>query len=202
MDITDISSHIPEKKYHSLSDNYTFRIGIAGRLVPVKRVDLFIRIAKEFVTAHPDISISFYIFGTGPMKDNLESLREQSGAKEHIHFEGHTDSMPAHLGKLDILIMVSDHEGLPMILLEAMACRTAIISHAVGGIPTLLDNGKCGILIDDQNHAKYVDAILKLIKNPSVRQDLSNNAFDQLTKHYSSKSNAEAYIKVYSSLKK
>ena len=56
-----------------------------------------------------------------------------------VHFEGHRDDIQQQMLSLDLLVMPSDHEGLPMTLLEAMVLHTPIVAHAVGGIPNLLD---------------------------------------------------------------
>jgi glycosyltransferase involved in cell wall biosynthesis len=200
LDIIDISHHQPEKQFLKPTDSTTFRIGFAGRLVSVKRVDLFIQAAREFISKYPDISATFHIYGTGPLKNELEKLRSELDAAASIIFEGHTEDMAAQLGELDILIMISDHEGLPMILLEAMACHTPILAHAVGGIPELLDHGQCGVLISNQNPVDYAHAIYTLLSEPDTRQMLARNAYERLSKHYSSQTNADAYVETYTSL--
>ncbi|MEE9354176.1 MAG: glycosyltransferase [Methylococcaceae bacterium] len=200
LDILNTTHHLPSKEFHQPAEAYTFRIGFAGRLVPVKRVDLFIQVAKKFISTYPDISATFHIYGTGPLKNELEKLNLDSGVSESIIFEGQTDNMATELNKTDILIMISDHEGLPMVLLEAMACQAPIVAHAVGGIPELLDHGQCGVLINNQNPIEYADAIRTLLSSTNRRQILSRNAYDRLSQHYSSQTNADAYIEIYSSL--
>ena len=64
---------------------------------------------------------SFHIFGDGPLRDNLEILSQRLGTRNIVHFEGHCDDILARLQEVDAIIITSDHEGLPMILLEAMA---------------------------------------------------------------------------------
>ena len=105
--------------------------------------------------------------------------------------------MQQELADLDILLLTSDHEGLPMILLEAMVLKTAVIAHAVGGIPTVLNQGECGVLVSDHQPSAYADAIYQLIKNPENRKNFINNAVNQVTTYYSSKKNANSYDSVY-----
>jgi glycosyltransferase involved in cell wall biosynthesis len=64
--------------------------------------------------------------------------------------------------------MTSDHEGHPMILLEAMCIKTPIIAHTVGGIPELLDHGKCGTLINTHTASAFAQTIIELIKKPGT----------------------------------
>ncbi len=172
-------------------------IAFAGRLVPIKRVDLVIETAKYLQDNHPDLEITFHIFGDGPLKEPLETLSQNCGTEKIVRFEGHCDDIYPKLKEMDILLMTSDHEGLPMILLEAMALRLAIVAHAVGGIPRLLDNGECGELVSDQNSARYGEAIANLINSPAERECITESAFSRLKIAYTAERNAMAYDKIY-----
>lgn len=90
---------------------------------------------------YPELNIHFHIYGSGPLQETLATQVRENHADNYIHFEGHCDTIAQELQTLDTLLMTSDHEGLPMILLEAMSLKTPIIAHAVGGIPNLLDQG-------------------------------------------------------------
>jgi glycosyltransferase involved in cell wall biosynthesis len=177
-----------------------FRIGIAGRLVPVKRVDIFIKAAKQLHNNHPELRTSFHIFGDGPLRASLETLNEKQKTENKVHFEGHCENMQQELLNLDILVITSDHEGLPMILLEAMVLQISIIAHAVGGIPKVLNQGECGVLVSDHQPSAYASAIYKLITNHENRQNLANNAFNRVTNLYTCRQNALAYQKTYKCL--
>jgi len=177
-----------------------FKVGIAGRLVPVKRVDIFIQAAAELINAHPELKTSFHIFGDGPLCADLEALTRELGAENAIHFEGHSENMQQALADLDALLITSDHEGLPMVLLEAMVLGTPIIARAVGGIPRLLDQGECGILVSDHQASSYADAIYQLINNPENRKKLINNSVNRVIDFYSSEQNANSYLTVYQSI--
>jgi len=176
-------------------------IGIAGRLVPVKRMDLFIQCAHDIQKLHPALKASFHIYGDGPLRGELEDLSKALGTTAIMHFEGHCSDMPEALGRLDILMMTSDHEGLPMILLEAMALETPIITHAVGGIPQLLDDGSCGVMIEEHNAASYAEAVYRLSQSPQNRTDITRNAHERVQSVYSAEKNAQAYLHIYSEIK-
>ena len=176
------------------------RVGIAGRLVPVKRVDIFIKAAAELLNTRPELNISFHIFGDGPLRTELAMLNKKLNTEKMVHFEGHCENMQQELLDLDMLVITSDHEGLPMILLEAMVLQTPIIAHAVGGIPRLLDQGKCGALVSDHQPSAYAEAIYQLIKNSKTRKNIVDNALTRVTTFYSSEKNATAYHTVYRSL--
>jgi glycosyltransferase involved in cell wall biosynthesis len=177
-----------------------FRIGIAGRLVAVKRVDLFVRTARALLDEYPDLKASFHIFGEGPLQEELEALSGKLQTSGIVHFEGHCDNMPSALLTLDILLMTSDHEGLPMILLEAMALQIPIIAHQVGGIPNLLDQGACGLLIKEHSPTAYARAIYQLTANPEKRLNIAHNALERIKTRYSAGQNARYYCREYVSL--
>jgi glycosyltransferase involved in cell wall biosynthesis len=109
------------------------RFGIAGRLVPIKRVDLFLESARELLD-HNGGDIHFYIIGDGPLMSELVARATTLGLSGACHFLGfQTNPLPI-LSKLDALVLTSDHEGLPMIALEAMALGIPVIAHEVGGL--------------------------------------------------------------------
>jgi len=130
--------------------NTPIKIGIVGRLVKVKRVDIFLSIAQNWIVNHPDKPAKFYIYGNGPLESQLKQTAKNLDIWNSIHFEGHCSNIHEKIASLDALLITSDHEGLPMTLLEAMALGTPVIAHAVGGIPQVLDN-HCGWLVNSQS---------------------------------------------------
>ena len=178
----------------------TFRIGIVGRLVPVKRIDIFIAAARYMLEQIPDSGVDYYIIGEGPLREELESLSNDSGTDRVVHFLGHQNNILSHIQNLDALMMTSDHEGLPMVLLEAMALRVPIIAHRTGGIPGILDQGNCGILIADQDPSAYTRAAMRLIKDPELRAQIIDKALARVAAEYSAKKNAQACLAEYISL--
>ncbi len=182
------------------STNRHFRIGIAGRLVAVKRVDLFIQSAIYFKQHYPEYSVDFYIYGDGPLLNDLQAQVKNHQAENYIHFAGHCDDIAQQLQTLDTLLMTSDHEGLPMILLEAMCLKVPIIAHAVGSIPYLLDQGQCGLLVHEHQSETFAEAIHQRLTHPKQSQKLTQNAFERVKQHYSSRQTAENYLQLYKQL--
>lgn len=181
----------------SSADSTPFRIGLAGRLVPVKRVDLFIETARHIQQNYPNLHASFHVFGDGPLRSELEILNHELKTDDIVHFDGHCDDIYEKLKAIDLLLMTSEHEGLPMTLLEAMATGIPVIAHAVGGIPRLLDNGTCGILVQDHSSTGYAREIHKLANNPDISSTITRNALIRVNKEYSSSRNARAYLQEY-----
>lgn len=181
--------------------NSNINIGLAGRLVPVKRVDLFIRMAQHISEQNPKMEYCFRVFGDGPLDQELRSLANNLHMENTVLFEGHCENMASRLGELDILVMTSDNEGLPMIMLEAMVMRIPIVAHAAGGMSRLLDYGKCGLLVSDHNPEGYAHAVMQLLADPALRTKLADMAFDRVNLHYSAAANATAYLEIYSEVR-
>jgi glycosyltransferase involved in cell wall biosynthesis len=196
IDIDSLTKNAPQKHTKAVKKN-NYRIGIAGRLVPVKRVDLFIQAAVNLKQHNPELSIDFHIYGDGPLHDVLQNQVQSQHAGSYIHFEGHCDSMSQELQKLDALVMTSDHEGLPMILLEAMCQKVPVIAHAVGGIPHLLNQGKCGVLVEDHSPEAFAEAIIRLTDNPEQCQEMTGQAFKRIEQLYSARHTTSHYLDTY-----
>ncbi len=175
----------------------TYQVGIVGRLMPVKRVDIFIQAAVYFLKLQPETNVTFHIYGDGPLYDELETMISANNVEKQIILEGHSSQIHQEIKNLDVLMMTSDHEGLPMTLLEAMALATPIIAHAVGGIPQLLENGNCGILVTDQTDKAYAEALSNLIKHNNDSLAKTNRAKKRVNEFYSAENNAERLRLVY-----
>ncbi|MEE9355429.1 MAG: glycosyltransferase [Methylococcaceae bacterium] len=193
----DIDALLESVETHTVTENDVYHIGIAGRLTPVKRVDLFIECAVHLKHNHPELDIHFHIYGEGPLRATLTEQVNSVQANAYIHFEGHTENIPQQLQTLNALLMTSDHEGLPMILLEAMCMKTPIIAHAVGGIPELLDHGKCGTLVNTHTSEAFAQAITKLILQTEKHRTKAERAFSRVIDRFSAKHTANVYLDRY-----
>lgn len=175
------------------------KICIVCRLVPVKRVDLFIEMAIKFLNKYND-AVEFYIFGDGPLTDECNRLIDRSGISDRIYMMGFQDNMSAWMGNMDVLMITSDHEGLPMNLLEAMSLQLPVISHAVGGITKVLGDGEYGILVKNQDIDEYVAALQKYVNNDKLYIKKAAAGHEFIKSNYSASKNSAAYIKLYRTL--
>lgn len=101
-------------------------IGIVGRLVPVKRVDLFLEAASLFKTKMID-DFRFHVIGDGPLSDELKEQASALNLNSLVTFHGHRSDIPQCIKSLDTVIMCSDHEGMPMVALETLALGTQLL---------------------------------------------------------------------------
>ena len=169
-------------------------IGIVGRLVPVKRVDLFLDMAKVLVDEHPDRRWRFHVFGDGPLRDHLAAQSAALGIAATTTFHGHRSDVIACMAALDALVICSDHEGLPMTVLESVTVGTAIVAHATGGLISVLQGEPNARLVHEHTVHGYADAVCNLLANRSERSTAGINA------RFSSLRNGSAIRAVYDAL--
>ena len=173
------------------------RLGIVGRLVPVKRVDLFLRTIH--LLTQEGINCRGIILGDGPLSDELKALAHSLGIEQLVEFRGFVNPVAKEMATLDALLMTSDHEGLPMVLLEALALGIPCIAHNTGGIPEVLDNGKCGYLVSSQCESAYANAVNGLL-NGNQKAQKSKNGKALIDNRFSLTSNTPLYKNIYKNL--
>jgi len=142
-------------------------IGVVARHSVEKGVDRAIRVFSQLSTDRENLRLM--LIGDGPERATLERLAAELGVADRVVFCGWqkrpTDFYPA----MDLLLLPSYTEGLPNVVLEAMANRVAIAATRVGAVPDVLDAGDCGVLLEDDEVA-WPDAIATFMANHLLRQ--------------------------------
>jgi len=181
-------------------DKQQFNICFVGRFVPVKRTDLFIDIAKTTLKNNPNAKIHFYLFGDGPLLAERQQQIKDAGLQESITLVGFVNNIAPYLKQMDMLIFTSDHEGLPMTLLEAMALRVAIMSRELITIKQVLNNGDSGFFIDSERPEDFANKIAVILENKSLAKENADQARHILQNKYSINSNISHYTQLYERL--
>ena len=119
----------------------------AGRLADQKNFPLLIEAFALFRQKHPDYKL--VIYGEGDKRKALEALAGEKLPEGSWSMPGRVDDLPKHIGKCGIFALSSDYEGVPNVLIEALAVGTPSVSTdcAPGGAAELIENGKNGILV-------------------------------------------------------
>jgi len=171
-------------------------VALVGRVVPVKRADLFLETAALLSRRQPD-RYRFVVIGDGPLLPRMRELADQLGIAPHVDFLGFQGNSLAILRQMDCLALTSDHEGLPMVVLEALALGVPIVAHAVGGLPEVLEGIAGQRLVTDHTPEGYARAIAELAEStgapPPARQGL-------LPPHFEISRTAQAYATLYRDL--
>lgn len=171
--------------------HYT-HLGMVGRLVAVKRVDLFLAAAALLRRRLPGRDWRFHLFGDGPLRGDLAELSERLGVADVVTFHGHRKDIATCVAALDAVVMCSDHEGMPMAALEAAILGVPIVAHAVGGLPDIVPEE---FLVTRHEPAGYVDGVLRAFD--SNGRAIARSRAEQLSIKYSAQANAERIRAVY-----
>ena len=133
-------------------------IGAIGRLVWQKGFEYLIEAVPLITKKLPETK--FLIVGEGPLKESLAVKSERLKVRDNLIFTGFRRDIKEILASIDLLAMPSLLEGLPMVLLEAMAMRKPIVASDIDGISELLDNGKTGLLVLPKEPRALTEAII------------------------------------------
>lgn len=148
-------------------------VGTVTRLVSEKGLDSLIEAVVLVSKQRPDTE--FVIIGDGYLRDNLEQKVQDLNLDGYIKFYGYRKDIISVLASLDIFIMSSVKEGLPLALLEAMAAGLPIIATSVGGIPEVL-GAERGIIVPPAEPVRLAEAIIRLIDDTALRLEYAKKA--------------------------
>lgn len=137
------------------------------------------------------------ILGEGNQRKNLEKQAASLGLQDQVILPGYYDRGYNFLKKIDVFIIPSLTEGLPITLLEAMQASIPIIATQVGGIPRVIEDGETGYLVIPQSPLALAEKIIFVKKNPAKAALVSSNARHVALTKYSSRRMADDYQKVY-----
>ncbi|WP_228771139.1 glycosyltransferase family 4 protein [Cupriavidus sp. U2] len=140
------------------------RVVTVMRLAPPKRPDVLIR---AFAAAQlPDCEL--VIAGDGPQRASLERLASQL-APGRVRFAGSIDNIPALLASAQLFLLASDHEGFPISILEAMRAGLPVIASDLPGIREQLGDGRCGVLVAENEPAAFAGALRQAAADAPAR---------------------------------
>ena len=170
-------------------------IGIAVRLVEAKGIRYLLQAMTDVVPLFPDITL--LIAGDGPLQDELKKMAGTLGIERRVLFTGSRLDIPELMKLFDIYVLPSVSEGLPMVLLEAMAAGCPIIATEVGGVPKAVHHGKNGSLVTPGNPKALSAEIVRLLSNNDVRERYSENGVRLAREKFSAEAMTRNYEKLY-----
>lgn len=177
-----------------IADNQIL-IGAIGNLYPVKGHIYLVQAAQKILATAPDVQ--FIIAGRGGEQAALQAEIDRLGIGERFQLLGFRDDVERLLQGMDIFVMPSLSEGMPLSILEAMAAKKVIVASAVGGIPELIDSGKNGILVPPQNIDELTSALLRLIASEEARTSIAATAYDGVCRNFAQTNCSAAYLNLY-----
>jgi glycosyltransferase involved in cell wall biosynthesis len=162
------------------SPEYVFHIVSCSFLVPVKRVDKIIHSLYILSEKLRNTKLKWTHIGSGPLEEKLKHIANKRLSKKRnveFNFLGHLDNKDVYNfyknNKVDVFINVSESEGVPVSIMEAMSCHIPIVASNVGGIRDMIENGKNGILLSNKCEIdEIVNAleVTKFFKKANIRK--------------------------------
>jgi glycosyltransferase involved in cell wall biosynthesis len=180
-------------------DSEVVRVGMISRMNdPVKRHDMFLRVAARLAPRFPQLR--FVVVGDGPLRPGLEYLARQLELEERVLFLGDRRDVSAILAALDISVLPSSSESFSNVILESMAAGVPVVAAEVGGNPELLRNGRTGLLFACGDELQFAAALEMLVLQPELRKQLGNCAREQVRAQYSIGGVRDRYQDLYTAL--
>ena len=173
-------------------------IGTVGSLVIEKGHIYLLEAARQILDVVKDLK--FLIIGGGPLQKALEEKSEELGIKKDVIFTGQRKDIPELLTAMDIFVLPSIKEGLPVALLEAMAAKRPIVATRVGAIPRVIESKDIGILVEPKDISGLRDALTSLIDDPERMKLLARGGFNRVSMDFSSDEMCKHYLELYNEI--
>ena len=147
-------------------------VAMVARLHPIKRQVDLVEAARNLGPASRCVVV---LVGNGPDRGRV---RDWLATTPHLRWVEHIDDVAPFLREVDIFVLCSDHEAAPLALLEAMACKRAIVATRVGGIPSMLrgEDSACGLLVPPRRPERLAEALRVLANDAELRKELGRRA--------------------------
>jgi glycosyltransferase involved in cell wall biosynthesis len=168
----DFKSRFPGKKI----------IYSAGRLSEQKGFTYLIEAASILKKTRRDLV--FVISGEGKLESALQKQAIEAGLEDSFIFLGFTADIFPYLKGCDLFVLASLFEGMPNVVMEAMAMRTAVVATDVNGARELMIDGKTGLIIPPKDPAALADAIAKITDNPDMFAEFGNAGYERVERDF------------------
>jgi len=148
----------------------TLLIGTVAVFRAQKRLDLWLEAAELVAREVPPVR--FVVVGDGPLAAMARSKATELGIMDRVMFPGLQESVAPYLAAMDVYLISSEFEGLPLALLEAMAAGLPVVSTAVGGIPEVIEDDTSGLLAPFGSARALAERVVRLAADPGLRERL------------------------------
>ncbi|MCH7401807.1 glycosyltransferase [Belliella kenyensis] len=163
--------------------NTAFVVGNVAVFRKQKRLDIWIKEATKIWKKLPNTH--FILVGDGPLLPVIQSMVNESPAAKNFHLVGIQHDVLPYLSAMDLFMISSAFEGLPIAMLEAMSCNIPIVSCQAGGIGEVVEPGKEGFLCTVENHDKLSTLCLQALQDPSTLVLMGKNARKKVQENFS-----------------
>lgn len=171
-------------------------VGEVARLCPVKGQRELIEALASVPRARL-VLVGADLERGGAFQAELERETDRLGIRDRVAFVGCRDDAAELLGQLDVVALPSWTEGLPLVLLEAMARRRAVVATPVGGTPELVADGETGLLVPPRNPGALAEAIRNLLADPDLRARMGEAGYRRVAERFSADAMCRRVLELY-----
>ena len=171
----------------------TLLIGTLGSYYPVKGHSYLITAMKDLVAINSNVKL--VLAGQGPLQNDLQKMAVTSGIEDFVSVVGYMEDTAGFLSAIDVYVMPSLSEGLPLALLEAAAGGRCIVASRVGGIPEVIIHQEHGILVPPMATKALANALIELC-DPVKRLQFGSSAATTVNENWSIQKTADRYLEL------
>ena len=173
-------------------------IGTVGRLEEEKDHRTLLNAFKYAENSYPNCKL--LIVGDGTKRKELEDHSCELQIYDKVKFLGNRSDIPELLSAMDIFVLTSIREGLPLSALEAMAARKPVVATDVGGLKHIVKDGVSGFLVSKQDDIAIGDALIHLIKDSGLQKNMGDKGHDIAEGSFGIKKMIREYEDIYRSM--
>ena len=199
------------KKHEISSDFSTLRetLGLAendfillcvANLFKEKGIDYLLKALPDILENNKDVKL--LIAGDGPLRDDLRKLSAELNISDSVKLLGNIDNVEEFLAISKIFVLPSLGEGLPFVILEAMAAGLPCVATNVGGIPEMITDSKEGYIVEPCDSSSLASAINKILANNETTQNMRNNARSKIEQEFTVSVMTEKTLSLYNKMLK
>lgn len=170
-------------------------LGYVGRLSPEKGLCRVIEVCAALAGRLPELTCR--IVGTGAEEAHLRELSDRFGVADRIQFVGLAANVAVELSRIDVLLLLSDTEGTPRAVVEAMAARVPVVATEVGGVPDLVADQVDALLVAPGDVAAAAAAVHRVVADPALAERLARSAFHRYQNEFTVERMRDSVLAVY-----
>jgi glycosyltransferase involved in cell wall biosynthesis len=170
-------------------------LGIGVRLSDQKGIAYLLQAMPEIVARVPRAVL--VVAGEGPLEHDLKAQAERLALGSHVTFVGPRLDVPELLKVFDLYVLPSLWEGLPMVLLEAMAAGCPVVATSVGGVPSAIESGVNGLLVPPRDPAALARALVRVLQDETLRRRFALAGKQAFAARFSAETMTRRYERLY-----
>jgi len=171
-------------------------IGAGGRFTQQKGFINLLMAVPEILKILPDTK--FVLVGDGPLRKSFEEFTKNHTISDSVIFTGYRKDILSIFSLCDIIVVPSLFEGMPNIVLEAMALKKPVIGTDIPEIAELIEDGQNGFLVPVKDNFKEIaEKIILLLKNPDIRRNMGEKGYNLIKTNFSIENMVKRYENIY-----